>query len=174
MSLAISPRFRYHGGMKKFFVNFFCLTSILLSSVSASAAVLRFFSNPAVPQALFHVNIEYKGIVYDGDVRGSEKYPVASAKKETTYEIWIPDELVNQVALESQIGRRFDYTFTWTSEGTYCSKLVGLGLNMKPVPMSFAGTHYLKYYPHWATRNDPGISLDQVWEYGFQNGYRIK
>ncbi|MEN0059975.1 MAG: hypothetical protein AAGB31_14135 [Bdellovibrio sp.] len=141
-----------------------------LFATSSSAAILHFYNNPRVEQAFFHVTIEFQGFIYDADTfLGAIKYPVAEAKKVSFVNIEIADELVNKEILEAQLGKAFDYTFTWDNDKTYCSKMVGMALGMQPQPMSFEGTHYLRYYPHWASRTDPGISLDQIHEFGMQH-----
>jgi hypothetical protein len=146
---------------------------LLLFSHSSFAAILHFYDNPNVPQPLFHVTIEYKGYIYDADTRGSEKYPAYAPKKISKYQIFIEDDFVNEDMLEDQLGRKFDFNFEWHSEKTYCSKLVGLALGIRPIPMSFAGTHYIRFKPHWIERNDPGLSPDDIFEFGMKYGIRL-
>lgn len=150
----------------------------ILFALQSPAANLRFYSNPRVPQPIFHVTLEYKSYVYEADTReGGRRLSVAEADKKhgpADMTIEISDELVNEVALAGQMGLPFDYSFTWANQKTYCSKLVGLALNMPPQPMSFAGTHYLKYYPEWASRNDPGLSPDQIYAFAMEHAIRIK
>ncbi|UXR66060.1 hypothetical protein EZJ49_07335 [Bdellovibrio bacteriovorus] len=153
----------------------FILISALLFSVNSFAAVLHFYSNPNVPQPLFHVILEYKGYAYEADTRaGGRRLPIAHLGGNLGHiQIEISDSLVNEQALMSQMGLPFDYKFIWNNNKTYCSKLVGIALNMEPQPMTFAGTHYVQYYPDWIYRNDPGLSPDQVYEFGMQHALRV-
>lgn len=154
-------------GMKK---GLFFLILSLFFVLQSNGAVLHFYSNPRVPQPLFHVTLEYKSYIYEADTRaGGHRMPVSHVPKLGDIRIEIPDELVNEPALMGQMGRAFDFNFVWDNDKTYCSKLVGIALDMEPTPMSFAGTHYVKYYPKWLERNDPGLSPDQIYEFGRQN-----
>lgn len=155
--------------LKRKFLIFFAAV-VFFQSGFAAAAVLHFYDNPSVPQPLFHVTLEYKGNMYDADTRGSGSYPISSAKKISKHQIYIDDSWVDEVALNDQLGRQFDFNFVWDSEKTYCSKLVGKALGISPKPMNFAGTHYIKYKPDWLTRTDPGLSPDDIYEFGLKNG----
>lgn len=151
----------------------FLLTA--LGCLEIQAAVLHFYSNPRVPQALFHVTLEYKSYVYEADTRdGGRRLHVSQVKQSGHTRMEIPDSLINEQALMGQLGLPFDYEFIWDNDKTYCSKLVGLALNMEPGPMSFAGTHYVKYYPDWIYRNDPGISPDDIYEFGLKHGQILR
>lgn len=151
----------------------FCL--FVFGSLQSPAAVLHFYSNPQVPQPLFHVTLEYQDFVYEADTReGGRRLHVSQIAKKGDFQILISDSLVNVPALQSQLGLAFDYQFIWGNDKTYCSELVGIALGMEPQPMSFAGTHYLKYYPEWIHRNDPGLSPDQIYEFGLQHGILLQ
>ncbi|MDG0817874.1 YiiX/YebB-like N1pC/P60 family cysteine hydrolase [Bdellovibrio svalbardensis] len=158
--------------MKKNLV--FTILSLFLG-LQSHAAVLHFYSNPRVPQPLFHVTLEYKSFVYEADTReGGRRLPVGQdVHGPADINIEIPDALVNEEALAAQMGLPFDYNFIWDNNKTYCSKLVGKALNISPQPMSFEGTHYLKYYPKWAERHDPGLSPDQIYEFGLKHAVRV-
>lgn len=157
--------------MKKNFLQISVLWILSLFAISSPAAVLHFYINKAVPQPLFHVTLEYKSFVYEADTRlGGHRIPLHQVYKLGDIRIEISDTLVNEQALASQMGLPFDFQFVWNNQKTYCSKLVGLALNIAPQPMSFAGTHYVKYYPDWIYRNDPGLSPDNIYEFGLQNG----
>lgn len=143
----------------------------LLASFHSHAAVLHFYSHPQVPQPLFHVTLEYRDFVYEADTRaGGRRLPISQVPLKGHYQIQIPDSLVDEPALHSQLGMPFDYKFIWGNNKTYCSELVGIALGMEPKPMSFAGTHYLEYYPEWIHRNDPGLSPDDIYEFGLKHG----
>lgn len=157
--------------MKK---HFLLIALSLFVSLHSFAAVLHFYSNPKVPQPLFHVTLEYKSFIYEADTRvGGRKFPVLHMPLKGDIQIEIADELVNEDALDSQMGLPFDYEFIWNNNKTYCSKLVGIALSMQPRPMSFAGTHYVKHYPEWIHRNDPGISPDDIYEFGLNNALKV-
>ncbi len=147
----------------------------LFISLQSSAAILHFYSNPRVPQPLFHVTLEYKSFIYEADTRdGGRRLSVGQdVHGPADINIEIPDFLVNEEALASQMGLPFDYNFIWNSNKTYCSKLVGIALNIPPQPMSFAGTHYVQYYPKWAERHDPGLSPDQIYDFAIRHVIRI-
>lgn len=143
----------------------------IIVAQNSSAAVLHFYSNPQVPQPLFHVTIEYKDYIYEADTRaGGRRLHVTHVLKKGDYQIYLADSFVDESALLSQMGLPFDYKFIWGNDKTYCSELVGLALRMQPKPMSFAGTHYLDYYPEWIHRNDPGLSPDDIYEFGLKHG----
>lgn len=146
---------------------------VFLFSLQSFAAVLHFYSNPRVPQPLFHVTLEYKSYVYEADTRQGGRRVPAHHLPAGHIRVEIPDEMVDEAALQSQMGLPFDFNFVWDNQKTYCSKLVGIALNMEPLPMSFAGTHYVQRYPDWIHRNDPGISPDQILEFGLQHGQQI-
>lgn len=153
---------------------FFLIVFGLFISLHSGAAVLHFYSNPRVPQPIFHVTLEYKSFIYEADTRaGGRRLPVLHMPLKGHVQIEIADELVNEDALLGQMGLPFDYEFVWDNNKTYCSKLVGIALNMQPKPMTFAGTHYVKYYPEWIHRNDPGISPDDIYEFGLQNALKV-
>lgn len=144
---------------------------LLITSIRSHAAVLHFYSNPQVPQPLFHVTLEYKDFVYEADTRaGGRRLHINQVAKKGHYQILIPDSLVDEAALFSQLGMPFDYKFIWGNDKTYCSELVGIALGIEPKPMSFAGTHYLEYYPEWIHRNDPGLSPDDIYQFGVTHG----
>lgn len=150
----------------------FCF--LVLLSTSAQAAIVHFYSYPEVTSAIFHVNIEYRGYIYDADTRiGGTRIQKNNYYKHSDLQVHIPDSLINEAALDSQLGLPFDFKFVWNSPRTYCSKMVGLALNMEPQPMSFEGTHYLKYYPDWIDRNDPGLSPEQVLEFSEKHATEI-
>ena len=160
--------------MKKKLSLLYVLCLFNFCAISTQAAVLHFYSNPSVPQPLFHVTLEYKNYVYEADTRlGGHRIPLQQVYKLGDIRIEIPDALVNEAALASQMNLPFDFQFVWNNAKTYCSKLVGIALNMEPQPMSFAGTHYLKYYPEWIHRHDPGLSPDQIYEFGMVQGQII-
>ncbi|UOF01326.1 hypothetical protein [Bdellovibrio reynosensis] len=139
---------------------------LLFWALNTQAAVVHFYSHPQVPQKWFHVALEYKGYLYEADTRvGGRRLPISQVKKKSDETIVISDSLVSEEGLLTQMGLPFDYEFIWNNQKTYCSKLVGIALNMEPTPMTFAGTHYVKYYPHWIHRNDPGLSPDQVYDF---------
>ncbi|MNT03497.1 hypothetical protein D3C72_1380370 [compost metagenome] len=120
------------------------------------------------------MTLEYKSFVYEADTRlGGHRIPVHQVYKLGDIRMEIPDSLVNEQALASQMGLPFDFQFVWNNQKTYCSKLVGIALNIEPQPMSFAGTHYVKYYPEWIHRHDPGLSPDNIYEFGLKNGHII-
>lgn len=147
------------------------LLTILIISANSSAAVVHFYSNPRVIQSIFHVGLEYKDHFYEADTReGGRKIPMSQLKIKGDWQIELPDILINEEALLSQMGMPFDYKFIWGDNKTYCSELVGIALNIEPTPMTFAGTHYLKYYPDWIYRNDLGISPDQIYKFALENG----
>ncbi|XGC79979.1 hypothetical protein ACES2L_11630 [Bdellovibrio bacteriovorus] len=152
--------------MKLKLIAFFVLS---FWAINIQAAVVHFYSHPQVPQKWFHVALEYKGYLYEADTRaGGRRLPMSEVKKKSDESIVISDSLISEAGLQTQMGLPFDYEFIWNNQKTYCSKLVGIALQMKPLPMSFAGTHYIKYYPHWIHRNDPGLSPDQVYEFALK------
>lgn len=152
----------------------FSFISVLLFALQSLGAVLHFYDHPQVKQPLYHVQLEYQGFIYEAEpYNGAHKFPVSKLKDKAKIRIEIPDDLINKAALQDQLGRKFDYEFVWTSEKTYCSKMLGLALGIQPVPMSFAGTHYLDYYPDWIHRNDPGLSPDHIYEFGMKNALRV-
>lgn len=158
----------YERGMKQTLL--FCLSSvvwILLTESWASAAVVHFYSNPRVPQPLFHVTLEYKSYIYEADPQvGGHRVPVEEYHHDSAVSsIEIPDSLVNEQALDSQMGLSFDFNFIWNNNKTYCAKLVGIALGVPPQPMNFAGTHYVIYHPSWIDRHDPGLSPDQIYDF---------
>lgn len=121
------------------------------------------------------MGIETKGTYYEADApKGAIKKPVSQMKKQGDAQIFIPDSLLDREILESQIGQEFDFDFIWNDDKAYCSEFVGLALQITPYPMDFRGTHYLKYYPDWIYRNDPGLSPDQIWLWGLRHGTLIK
>lgn len=139
---------------------------LLFWAINTQAAVVHFYSHPQVPQKWFHVALEYKGYLYEADTRaGGRRLPMTEVKKKSDESIVISDSLISEEGLQTQMGLPFDYEFIWDNPKTYCSKMVGIALQMAPKPMSFVGTHYLKYYPHWIHRKDPGLSPDQVYEF---------
>lgn len=136
------------------------------------AAVLHFYSNPRVPQALFHVALEYQGNLFEADPTfGGRFEPLSQVKKQGDLRIEIADSLVNEHALATEMGKAFDFNFIWDNDKTYCSKLVGKALNMKPVPMNFAGTHYAIVKPEWLKRHDLGLSPDQIYEFAVRHSF---
>ncbi|HEY8269461.1 MAG TPA: hypothetical protein VIG33_01125 [Pseudobdellovibrionaceae bacterium] len=144
----------------------FALTFGLSWSCASWAAVLHFYHNPRVPQALFHVALEYQGHLFEADPTfGGRSEPMAQVKKQGDLRIKIADGLINEDALEAELGRAFDFNFEWNNNKTYCAKLVGKALNMKPSPMNFAGTHYAIVHPEWLQRHDLGLSPDQIYEF---------
>ena len=158
--------------LKSFFIAFFM---IVAPHSRASAAVLHFYKNPRLPQLFFHVSLEFQGLMYEADPRfGGHAVPLAEYKKHSDVQIYINDALIDTEALSSQIGLKFDFDFIWGNDRTYCSELVGLTLKMQPRPMSFAGTHYLDYYPDWIYRQDPGISPEQIYDFGILHGSLIQ
>ncbi len=147
---------------------------IIFAPHAALAAVLHFYSNPSVPQPIFHVILEYKAFAYEADTRQGGRYlPMRDLKKTGDLQIKIADDLVDERALATQIGLPFDFSFIWNNEKTYCSKLVGIALNIPPHPMSFAGTHYLEYYPHWINRNDLGLSPDDIYDFAMKHALKV-
>lgn len=150
------------------------LVFIFLISSPAYAAVVHFYSYPEVTSAIFHVNIEYRGYYYDADTRlGGVRINKNNYSKVSDLQVHVPDELINEAALDSQLGLPFDFKFEWYKARTYCSKMVGIALDMEPQPMTFAGTHYLKYYPEWIHRNDPGLSPEQVLEFSLKHATSV-
>lgn len=149
-------------------LGFFCC---FLCTLPGSAAVLHFYHNPSVPQALFHVALEYKNYFYEADpYEGGRRQPIQNVKEPGDWRIEISDALVDERALLSQMGLPFDFNFIWGNGKTYCSELVGLALKIEPKPMSFAGTHYLKFHPEWIHRHDPGLSPDDIYQFGLEHG----
>lgn len=160
---------RIYGSMKSFI-----LILISFISVQSQAAILNFFSNPRVPQPIFHVTLEYKGIVYEADTHdGGRGLPLTAQTPKGDIRVEISDDLINEQELASQMGLPFDYNFVWDNQKTYCSKLVGKALNIQPTPMDFSGTHYVKYYPNWINRHDPGLSPDQIYFFAMDHALRV-
>ena len=148
--------------------------SVLFFALESFSAVLHFYDHPQVKQPLYHVQLEYQGFMYEAEpYSGAHRFPVSKLKDKAKIRIEIADELINTAALKDQLGRKFDYDFIWTSENTYCSKMLGLALGIQPVPMTFAGTHYLDYHPEWISRNDPGLSPDHIYEFGMKHALRV-
>lgn len=148
---------------------------LMFFSVRSFAAVLHFYDHPQVPQPLFHVQLEYQGFIYEAEPReGAHRFPISAHSEAGKIRIEIPDGLVNEAVLKSQLGRAFDYDFIWSSEKTYCSKMLGLALGILPEPMSFAGTHYVEHYPEWIHRSDPGLSPDHIYAFGLKHAIRVK
>lgn len=136
---------------------------------TAQAAIVHFYSYPEVTNLIYHVNIEYQGYIYDADTRvGGIRIRSEYYSNQSDLQVHIPDELINEQALAGQLGLPFDFKFYWDTPKTYCSKMVGIALNMQPQPMTFAGSHYLKYYPDWIHRKDLGLSPEQVLEYALK------
>ncbi|HWU44495.1 MAG TPA: hypothetical protein VN132_13685 [Bdellovibrio sp.] len=147
-------------------VSTFVLLLAILSALPGNAAVVNFYSNPHVPQPLFHVSLEYKGYQYEADpVKGGIRTLVSQVAERPDIRIAISDDLVDEAALQSQLGLAFDFNFIWNNNKTYCAKLVGIALHIPPQPMNFAGTHYVLYHPDWINRHDPGLSPDQIYEF---------
>jgi hypothetical protein len=152
----------------------FIIAFISFWGLQGHSAVLHFYSNPSVPQPLFHVILEYKSFVYEADTHvGGRRFPAAQLYKAGDIQIEIADTLVDEPALQSQMGLPFDFQFVWDKQGTYCSKLVGIALDIPPVPMDFSGTHYVKYYPDWINRHDPGLSPDHIYDFGIQHAIKV-
>ena len=144
---------------------------LILHPVFATAAILHFYNHPRLPQAIYHVGIEYQGSFFEADTReGGRKIPLSAMKEAGHSQIEIPDTLVDKELLHSQLGWPFDYEFRWDNQKTYCSELVGIALNLPTSPVDFANTHYLRFYPDWIHRRDPGISPDAIWLFGLQHG----
>lgn len=153
----------------------FFLLIVIIAPIPLKAATLHFYSHPRVEQSLFHVGIEFQGLFYEADTRfGGRAIDAQKMKSLGDAQIEIPDSLISTPDLKSQMGLAFDYNFVWGDNTTYCSELVGIALGIEPTPMSFVGTHYLKYYPDWVNRNDPGLSPDQIWVWGLKHGRILK
>lgn len=100
---------------------------------------------------------------------GGHKQALSKIKKLGDIRIEISDSLINEPALEAEMGKSFDFNFEWDNNKTYCAKLVGKALNMKPTPMNFAGTHYAIFKPDWLKRHDPGLSPDQIYKFAVEH-----
>lgn len=160
------------GRMKNIFLFIGC---IILSGIQAQAATLNFYSNPRVPQTWFHVALEYKGYFYEADPRlGGHRILISAETERPDMQIEISDSLVNEAALQGQMGRAFDFKFIWDNDKTYCAKLVGVALNIPPQSMNFAGTHYVQYYPQWINRHDPGLSPDQIYDFAMEHALSVR
>ena len=147
------------------------LICVSFAPVFAWSAILHFYNHPRLPQAIYHVGIEYQGHFYEADTReGGRKILVTAMKELGHSQIEIPDILVDEELLHSQLGWPFDYEFRWDNQKTYCSELVGIALNIPTSPVNFANTHYLRFYPDWIHRRDPGISPDAIWLFGLKHG----
>lgn len=150
-----------------------CFYYFILALALAShgeAAIVHFYKNPRVPQAFFHVALEFQGGLYEADPHlGGRRLELPLESRPGDVQVEISDSLVNKQVLENELGKDFDFDFVWDNNKTYCSKLVGKALNMLPQPMDFSGTHYALAKPEWLKRQDLGLSPEQIYEFALKN-----
>lgn len=64
--------------------------------------------------------------------------------------------------IERYLGRPYDYGYSWSGEGFYCSELIAKLLGLKPKPMEFAEGLWPESYQ--AKRGELGLSPDDVYQ----------
>lgn len=77
---------------------------------------------------------------------------------------------IRRDSVKKFLGLPFDFTYDWVDQkSTYCSKLVGELLDIKPLPMSFRSEHWK--YSRTQVSNGMGLSPDDLYSILKNSGF---
>ena len=157
-----------------FFLSSFSLAGVEIAFIEIRAGDGRVLQ--LEPNGRFaHIAISYQGNwLHTHPYRGVE---LVSRKvlEETGLIIQVirmPEVELESTAVKSVLGKPYDSTFSWNSDGFYCSELVGKLLKLHPEPMLFARP--LWKGPLTEKAGEFGLSPDDIYRILQGRGYRVR